>query len=182
MLLKFWKIPGLNFSVWNFRVIVAMVSYLSHRWYVLIKTYLDVCDSTILCIFNQTLPESTRISLRILGLESIHWAVFHERKVEAHTLRDAWMVQLLMLIFCVDFFESDCHEHWGTLKVFPKPSEHSDCCMFLDFCSLSVSQVFYSRRVLCSMIIWSHPAHLYLFSLGKNVINNVLSCVVDPKP
>jgi hypothetical protein len=87
-----------------------MVSYLSHRWYVLIRTYLVVCDSTILYIFNQTLLESTRIdwlSLRIQGLGSIHWAVLRERKIEPCTLGDAERFQLVMLISCVDLLNED---------------------------------------------------------------------------
>jgi hypothetical protein len=97
------------FLFWT-RVIVPMVSYLSHRWYVLIRTYLVVCDSTILYIFNQTLPESTRIdwlSFRIGGLGSIHSAVLHERKIEACTLGDAERFQVVMLISCVELLNEN---------------------------------------------------------------------------
>jgi len=182
---KFWKIPGLVFSVWNFRVIVPMVSYLSHRWYVLIKTYLVVCNSAILYIFKQTLPELTRIhwlSLRILALGSIHRAVLYERKIEACTLGDAERFHLVTLISCVDLFNQNSMNSEECSKTFPSLVKTQTAVHSLTSFLWWFPQVFYSWRVLCSMSIWSHPAHLYTFSFGKNVINNFPSCSVDPKP
>ncbi len=159
---KFWKIPGLIFSVWNFRVIVPMVSYLSHRWYVLIRTYLVVCDSTILYIFNQTLPESTRIdwlSFRIGGLGSIHSAVLHERKIEACTLGDAERFQLVMLISCVELLNENSMNSEECSKTFLSLVKTQTAVHSFNSFLRWFPQVFYSWRVLCSMTIWSRPAH-----------------------
>jgi hypothetical protein len=139
---------------------------------------------TILYIFNQTLPESTRIhwlSLRIPALGSIHWAVLYDRKIEAH-LEIAERFQLITLISCVDLVNQNSMNSEECSRTFPslvktQTAVHSLTSFFWWF-----PQVFYSWRVLCSMTIWSRPAHLYSFSLGKNDINNFLSCGVNPKP